>query len=79
MTTWRGEEEAIAYLSDSGDVHWLSGPARYVIEALQKEQKLSSREIHQEVSAYILCDTDDVSGHYIPYLHSLGLIRQVSS
>lgn len=75
LTTWPGEQEAIVYLSHSGDVHWLSGPARYVVEVLA-DQKLSASEIHYSISSFVQCDPEDVAGHYIPYLNSLGLIRQ---
>lgn len=76
LTTWPGEQEAIVYLSCSGDVHWLSGPARFVVEVLEGKT-LSVVEIHQAISGSVRCDQGDVSGHYIPYLHSLGLIHQI--
>lgn len=78
LTTWRDEEEAIAYLSDSGDMHWLSGAARLVIESLVDGNHLTDQQIHHTVTQSMRCGKDDVAEYYIPYLCSLGLICQVN-
>lgn len=78
LSTWPDEDEAIAYLSDSGDMHWLSGPARLVIEFLCDRHGLTELQIHHTLTQFLECDKDDVAEHYIPYLCSLGLICQVT-
>lgn len=77
LTTWPEEDEAIVYLSGSGDMHWLSGAARLVIESLIDGNRLTDQQIHYTVTKSMECDKDDVAEYYIPYLCSLGLICQV--
>lgn len=77
LSTWPEEDEAIAYFRASGDMHWLSGAARLVIESLLEGACLTGQQIHYTITQSMECDKDDVAEHYIPYLHSLGLIFQV--
>jgi PqqD family protein of HPr-rel-A system len=78
LSTWPDEDEAIVYLSETGDVHWLSGTARAVMECLQRQDSMSEAELYQSLSAVAAYDKHDLSEHCIPYLRSLGLICQVS-
>lgn len=77
LSTWPDEDEAIVYLKASGDMHWLSGAARSVIESLQEGKCLTEQQIYHTITQSIACDRDDVAEHCIPYLCSLGLICQV--
>lgn len=77
LSVWPDEDEAIVYLAQSGDMHWLSGAARLVLESLACGRGLTEQQIYHTLSQSMECDKDDVAEHCIPYLHSLGLICQV--
>ena len=77
LSVWPDEDEAIVYLRESGDMHWLSGTARLILESLATGLVLTERQIHSAITEFMECDKDDVAEHCIPYLCSLGLICQV--